>query len=127
MSARPVTRSASRRRALEILHAADVIGTEPIAPDDDAFAAALVSGVTSVRAELDKLIAGASEHWTLERMPVVDRNALRIGVYELVHTDTPTGVVVDEAVSLVKLLSTEGSTRFVNGILSHIARDARSH
>jgi len=56
-------------------------------------------------------------------MPVVDRNLLRLGVFELLYADTPPGVVIDQAVTLAKMLSTEGSGRFVNGILGRIARE----
>ena len=124
-----VTRAAARRRALEVLHAADVAGSDPragLGADDASFAWALAEGVAEHGAELDEIIRGAAEHWTIERMPVVDRNVLRIAVYELVHTDTPTGVIVDQAVSLAKLLSTEESGRFVNGILGRIARQQRA-
>jgi N utilization substance protein B len=58
-------------------------------------------------------------------MPVVDRNVLRIGIYELIYTDVPSGVIVDQAVTLAKLLSTEDSGRFVNGLLGRVARERR--
>lgn len=119
-----VARSASRRRALESLHAADVTGASPVVPRD-AFARTLVEGVVARREEIDAIIEKASAHWTIERMPVVDRNVLRVAVYELLEPETPTGVVVDQAVTLAKLLSTEESGRFVNGLLSRIARELR--
>ena len=100
------------------------MGAPPVQPDDD-YARTLVDGVQLNRDEIDRVIARASEHWTIERMPVVDRNALRVAVFELMHTPVPTGVAVDEAVTLAKLLSTEDSGRFVNGILARIARDLR--
>jgi N utilization substance protein B len=121
-------RSKARRRALEILHAADVAEGDPrgaLNNDDPYYARALVEGVTVHRDELDEIIRDAAEHWALERMPVVDRNVIRIGVYELVYTDVPTGVIVDQAVSLAKLLSTEDSGRFVNGLLGRVARERR--
>lgn len=121
--------SAARRRALEALHAADVTGSDPLAAlpekDDDA-AHALVAGVIEHREELDTIIRTAAEHWSLERMPVVDRNLLRLGIFELLHTTVPTGVVIDEAVRLAKLLSTEDSGRFVNGLLGRVARERRA-
>lgn len=120
----PRTRSDARRRALESLHAADVGGAPPPSPHDS-FARSLVEGVATHRAEIDAVIAKASEHWSIERMPVVDRNVLRLAVFELVHTDTPTGAIVDEAVTLAKLLSTEESGRFVNGLLARISREVR--
>lgn len=123
--AEAVDRPSQRRRALEALHAADVSGSSPEVDGLPPFARALIEGVGANRAQLDELIGGAAEHWTLDRMPVVDRNILRIAVYELLHTDTPTGAVVDQAVGLAKLLSTEGSGRFVNGILARLAREHR--
>jgi N utilization substance protein B len=122
-------RSQARRRALEILHAADVAESDPRASlnnDEPYYARALVEGVAVHRDELDEIIREAAEHWALERMPVVDRNVIRIGVYELLYTDVPTGVIVDQAVSLAKLLSTEDSGRFVNGLLGRVARERRS-
>ena len=117
-------RSKARRRALEILHAAEV-GGEPAdaAPSDtEAYAVMLVSGVSDHRPQIDALITEAAENWALDRMPFVDRNVLRIATFELLHTGVPTGVVVDEAVKLAKMLSTEGSGRFINGVLGRIAR-----
>jgi N utilization substance protein B len=123
-------RTKARKRALDILHAADVTGRpptevlaaapEPIAP----FARQLVEGVVAHREEIDGIIAAAADRWTIDRMPVVDRNLLRIGVFELLWAgDTPTGVAINEAVELAKLLSTEDSGRFVNGLLGRVARD----
>jgi len=126
--ARPMgeQRARARRRALEVLHAADVAGSDPSAGllrRDDPFARLLVAGVVEHRDEIDRLIQERAEHWTLDRMPVVDRNLLRLGVFELLYADTPPGVVIDQAVTLAKMLSTEGSGRFVNGILGRIARE----
>jgi N utilization substance protein B len=119
------TRASERRRALEALHASDVTGVEPDLAGARPYTRTLVEGVRAHLTELDQVIARAAEHWPLERMPTVDRNVLRVGVYELLHTDTPTGAVVDQAVSLAKLLSTEESGRFVNGVLGRIAREVR--
>jgi N utilization substance protein B len=122
-------RTRARRRALEILHAADVAERDPrtgLTDADPYYTRALVEGVAVHRDELDTIIREAAEHWALERMPVVDRNLIRIGVYELVYTDVPTGVIVDQAVSLAKLLSTEDSGRFVNGLLGRVARERRA-
>jgi N utilization substance protein B len=121
-------RAKARRRALEVLHAADTTGSDPVAalePDEAPAARALVEGVAAHRDAIDDVIRSAAEHWAIERMPVVDRNVLRIGVFELMRTDTPTGAVVDQAVTLAKLLSTEDSGRFVNGLLSRVAREVR--
>jgi len=119
-------RERARRRAVELLHAADVGGHAPFAGhDEDAYTSTLVDGIAAHRDELDALIGQVSTHWTIERMPIVDRNLLRMGTFELLHTDTPPGVVVDQAVTLAKLLSTEESGRFVNGVLGRIAREHR--
>ena len=76
--------------------------------------------------ELDARIADAAEHWTIDRMPLVDRNLLRLAAYELTaRPEVPTAVVLDEAIELAKLLSTADSGRFVNGVLAHIAAEVR--
>ncbi|MGZ4188796.1 MAG: transcription antitermination factor NusB [Actinomycetota bacterium] len=93
--------------------------------DDPYYTRALVDGVTVHREEIDGIIRKAAEHWSLERMPVVDRNVLRIGIYELIYTDVPAGVIVDQAVTLAKMLSTEDSGRFVNGLLGRVASERR--
>lgn len=122
-------RTASRRRALDILFAADVSGTpvlDVLAAEKrvDKDARALVEGVTAHRDEIDALIRGYADRWTLERMPVVDRNLLRIGLYEILHVrEVPVGAAVNDAVALAKVLSTEDSGRFVNGLLARAARE----
>lgn len=81
----------------------------------------LVEGVDAHRAEIDELIGAVARGWTIERMPVVDRNVLRIGAYELLwRDDVPDKVAIDEAVELAKELSTEGSSAFVNGVLGRL-------
>jgi N utilization substance protein B len=118
----------ARRRALELLHAADVGESDPcdaLADNDPYYARALVNGVKTHKDELDTIIRKSAENWSLERMPVVDRNILRLGIYELIYTDVPTGVIVDQAVTLAKMLSTEDSGRFVNGLLGRVAREKR--
>jgi N utilization substance protein B len=84
------------------------------------FALALLDGVRERRAELDRVLAAKAEHWTLERMAVVDRNILRLAAYELLHTDTPERVVINEAVELAKQFGAEQSPAFVNGILDRV-------
>ena len=86
-----------------------------------AFAIALVESVQAERDALDALIQAHSLEWKLERMPVVDRNVLRLGTWELLHTEVPTPVVINEAVNLAKELSTDDSGRFVNGVLARVA------
>ena len=76
------------------------------------------------RARLDEVISTYAQGWTLTRMPAVDRNVLRLGVYELLYVeDVPDGVAVSEAMSLVRDLSTDESPSFVNGLLGSIVRD----
>ena len=92
----------------------------------DAYTVELVDGVAGQRDELDARIADAAEHWTIERMPLVDRNLLRLAAFELAaRPEVPTAVVLDEAIELAKLLSTAESGRFVNGVLAHIATEVR--
>ena len=127
-----VSRSASRKRALDVLFEADVKGRDHAEvltahrerPDPpDPYAVTLVQGVIDHRAEIDALITEHARGWSLERMPHVDRNALRIGLVELLHSeDVPPKVAIDEAVELVKRLSTDDSPRFVNGLLAAVAR-----
>lgn len=112
-----------RDRVLEVLYELD---RRPDAtPDLDEMApraARMANGVLSRTEELDALIADVSEGWSVERMPVIDRSVLRLGVYELVHErNTPVGVVIDEAVRLAKKYSTGESASFVNGVLSSLA------
>ncbi len=81
------------------------------------FARGLVSGVRRNRPELDKLLAERAANWSLARMAVTDRNILRLGAYELLYTDTPAAVVLDEAIELAKRYGAKQSAQFVNGIL----------
>jgi N utilization substance protein B len=79
------------------------------------------------RDEIDTLLTDHARGWTLERMPVIDRTVLRIATYELLaRPDVPTAVVIDEAVELAKRFSTDDSGRFVNGMLSAIAKKVRA-
>jgi N utilization substance protein B len=130
-------RSAARRRALDILYEADLL-EQPIAGvlerhlDDpagdplDPYAVELVRGVERLQRELDERIGRAAEHWTIERMPLLDRNLLRLAGYELVaRPEVPTAVALDEAIELAKLLSTSESGRFVNGVLGRVAGEVR--
>ena len=83
----------------------------------------LVEGVVARRAEIDALLSSVSQDWPLDRMPAVDRNVLRIGVYELWSDDVPEGVAISEAVELVTALSTDESPKFVNGVLARVAKE----
>jgi N utilization substance protein B len=81
------------------------------------FARSLVAGVRQNRAELDALLSRTADNWGLERMAATDRNVLRLGAYEILHTDTPDRVAINEAVELAKRFGTAHSAQFVNGIL----------
>jgi N utilization substance protein B len=87
-----------------------------------AFAKELVNGIVMHRAELDALIGEHATNWRLSRMAAVDRNILRLGAYELVHTDTPRQVVLDEAVELARRFGDDPSPAFVNGVLDAVGR-----
>ncbi len=124
------SRRAARERALELLYEAEtkdvtagaVVAALPVPPDD--YATALAEGVDDERAAIDELIVAHLKGWTLERMPAVDRAVLRLAVFELLHRpDVPVGVVISEAVELASEFSTDDSGRFVNGVLSAIARE----
>ena len=125
-------RSKARKRALDVLFEAELrgsptlellaeritLGSPPVPP----YAADLVRGVTVHSARIDELLSEYAEGWTLERMPAVDRNVLRIGVYELLWApDVPDNVAISEAVLLAQDLSTDASPAFVNGLLARIA------
>ncbi len=125
-------RHEARERALALLYeaemkrvgTAEVLRTLSVAPDP--FAVALVEGAAAHASRIDALVATAAKGWEIERMPVLDRNILRLATYELIaEPDVPVAVVIDEAVELAKQYSTEFSGGFVNGVLSTIARQVR--
>lgn len=87
------------------------------------YAAGLLRGSLGHREEIDAVIKAQAEHWRLERMPVVDRNILRLAVYELLYeSDVPHLVVVDEAIELAKRFGSENSGRFINGLLDGVLK-----
>jgi N utilization substance protein B len=118
-------RTDARERALILLYEAESKGIPPadvlaaqISPADE-LTTMLVEGVAAHQARLDEAIAAHSKGWTLQRMPTIDRNVLRIAGFELLaRPDVPVAVVLDEAVELAKRFSTDDSGRFVNGVLS---------
>ncbi|MGH3161198.1 MAG: transcription antitermination factor NusB [Streptosporangiaceae bacterium] len=129
----PPARSKARKRALDILFESEQRGTGVLdllaeritlaSPPVPGYAADLVRGVTVHTARIDELISQYAEGWTMDRMPAVDRNVLRIGVYELLWADdVPDAVAISEAVLLAQDLSTEASPAFVNGLLARIAK-----
>ncbi|QDT92392.1 transcription antitermination factor NusB [Gimesia algae] len=86
------------------------------------FAWELFTGVMEYKQQLDEHIIRVAENWTLKRMAVTDRNILRLGSYELLHTDTPAPVVIDEAVELAREFGSANSSQFVNGILDKVVQ-----
>jgi N utilization substance protein B len=125
-------RTKARKRALDILFESEQRGLasgatlaerrEVNEPPVGEYTVALVEGVGEHAADIDETISTYATGWPLERMPAVDRNILRIGVYELRYVDeVPTAVALSEAVSLARELSTDESPAFVNGVLARIA------
>lgn len=127
-----IERRAARERALGLLYEAEakgLTGAELLAElpvPADAFAVALVEAVDEHRARIDALLDRFAKGWTVQRMPALDRAALRMGTAELlVRDDVPTGVVLAETVDLAGRFGTDGSGRFVNGLLARIATEVR--
>jgi len=123
-------RHQQRERALSLLYEAELKGESPRVVVDglpvppDPYVRTLVEHVATCQPEADERIAAAAVGWPLERLAVVDRLVLRLAVAELLDPDgPPTAVVIDEAVELAKVYSTDDSGRFVNGVLSTIAAD----
>jgi len=131
-------RRKARKRALDVLYEADMRDLPPSEvlvsylgriekphPDHLDYAISLVEGVAKNLDRIDELIASYAEGWTIDRMPVIDRNLARIAVYELLYVpeiDDP--VAITEAVELAKQMSTDDSPRFLNGILGRISEFA---
>jgi N utilization substance protein B len=128
-------RGKARKRALDILYSADLRGVSPVvvlaegpisegaakAQPRNPYITTLVEGVADHQVRIDDLLSTYSSGWALDRMPAVDRNVLRIGVFELLWCDdVPDAVVIDEAVGLARGLSTDESPAFVNGVLARI-------
>lgn len=131
------SRRRSRQRALQILFLWDA-RKQPVEdalnayyetlyseerPERDEFVNNLVRGTVKHVSEVDERIAKHAEHWRMERMPAVDRNILRLAVYEMHHGGTPAAVVIDEALELARKFSNEESVQFVNGVLDAIHRE----
>jgi N utilization substance protein B len=128
-------RRRARELALQMLYENDVAGTEPhemfarasdlqSAPESTRrFAERLVSGTLAHRDDLDRMISKQADHWRITRMPVVDRNILRLALFELLHEpETPHPVVIDEALEIAKRYSTPRSSQFINGILDGVLK-----
>ena len=127
-------RRKARRAALEILYQGDILSVpvstiladhlylrQDALPD---FAERLARGVEARHEEIDRLISTYADNWTIDRMPVVDRNILRLAIYELLaEPDIPGSVSINEAVELANVYGTEDSGKFVNGLLGRIAEE----
>lgn len=134
-------RHRSRKRALQVLFEWDMRG-EPIdraiahyydtlyseesetKPKPDRFMEELARGTVAQAVEIDKQIEAKSEHWRLERMPVVDRNILRLAIFELTQQAVPAPVIIDEALELARRFSGDESLSFINGVLDAIHRQS---
>jgi N utilization substance protein B len=131
------TRRRSRQRALQILFLWDA-RRQPVdevinayydtllseeQPLRDPFVADLVRGTVEHVAEVDEQISKHAEHWRMERMPAVDRNILRLAVYEIKRGGTPAAVAIDEALELARKFSNEESVQFVNGVLDAVHKE----
>jgi N utilization substance protein B len=130
-------RHRSRQRALQVLYQWDMT-KQPVEqaifsfydtlysdedtekPDKDEFMEILAKGTSEMAADIDHRISSKSENWRLERMPAVDRNILRMAIYEMSREETPAAVVIDEALELARQFSGEESVSFINGILDAV-------
>lgn len=126
-------RSRAREIVIQILYQSDL---NPDQPDDIhrrfmearlnqnwklvSFAKKLLAGVRKNRNEIDQRLEQTASNWSLYRMPVIDRNVLRLGAYEILFSDTPDRVAINEAIELAKRYSTENSGQFINGILDRL-------
>jgi N utilization substance protein B len=136
------SRQKSRQHALQLLYlwdmrrqpVAEIIDSyygslaseagEPI-EERDSFAEDLVHGAVSKVELIDELISGHSEHWRLERMAAVDRNILRVAIFEMMTLPTPSAVVIDQALELARRFSTDESIPFLNGVLDAVNQKLR--
>jgi len=128
-------RTLARSQALQLLFQAEVLGRAvsevlqgpyALGQDDplDEYGEYLALGVDGMRKKLDAVISRASTNWTVPRMPAVDRNLLRMAIYEILYVDeVATAVSIDEAVELAKAFGTDESSRFVNGLLGRVATE----
>ena len=126
------TRSKSRKAALDLLYEADIRGRVAVdllssrMSDEEVYireyTAQLLEGVASARKKIDELITLHAQGWDMDRMPAVDRNILRIAIYELLWSnEIPDKVAISEALELAKTLSTDDSVSYINGVLATIA------
>lgn len=135
------TRHKARECALQMLFASDLVSRDPqtltenywnelgdTAIDDKtrSFANALVRGTLENLEAIDNVIRTRAEHWRIERMAIVDRNVLRLAVYEFIYQDTPDTVVINEGLEIARRFSSYEATQFINGVLDGIRLDIES-
>jgi N utilization substance protein B len=135
------TRHKARECALQMLFASDMVhgdssaltsnywnelGDTSIDDKTRDFANGLVHGTIANRELIDNRIRTRAEHWRIERMAIVDRNVLRLAVYEFLYQDTPDTVAINEALEIARRFSTYEATQFINGILDAIKQDIES-
>jgi N utilization substance protein B len=127
-------RSKARKRALDILFECDARDVMPLDlleereavgdPPVNEYTSLLVRGIATHIGRIDELLTTYAQGWSLDRMPAVDRNVLRIGIYEVLYVDdVPDAVAVSEAINMVRDLSTDESPAYVNGVLGNILRN----
>lgn len=122
----------ARRQALNVVYESDLrersmLKTLAEANDVDSYARKIVEGIDAHESELDALISEHSSRWDLDRMSLVDRSILRIGAWEITHTDLAPAIAIDEAVELAKEFGGPSSSGFVNGILAAVASRVSEH
>jgi N utilization substance protein B len=125
----PLEAFEDRRKSGWVDSSGDEPAVPPVEPESEivAYARALVEGVQSHQADIDETIARYADRWAIQRMPVIDRTLLRIGLFELLwRQDIPVPVAINEAVELAKELSTEDSGRFINGLLGRVVDDQKA-
>ncbi len=130
------SRTKARKRAVDALYAAelrDVMATDLLEATKEQvsdrqnqdeifdFASQIVTGVLANQIEIDEILAGVAQNWTIDRMPALDKAILRVGIYEIAYSDTPSEVAISEAVDLAQELSTEDSPAFINGVLATVS------
>ncbi len=131
-------RSRAREVVLQVLYEDDLNPDRNMAVADEflrgrlnhdvelvAFASELLSGVRRNRGELNALLEARAENWSLARMAVTDRNVMRLAIYEMLYTDTPSRVVLNEAIELARRYGSKQSAPFVNGVLDRVLRDQK--